>query len=74
MSDAISKLLPKSEELVTTYNLKDHTTVYVMSYDRFKGVYILYSYANGKIKKIGRGENPLNLEEKYSVAENIGCT
>ena len=33
--------------------------------------YYLYEVVDGKLKKLGRGKNPLELEEKYDINNKI---
>lgn len=67
----IEKALPKGESIAVRYVKNNGDLCFVMSTDYMRTSYTLYEYKDGKLKRVGKGANPLTLEERYSVSDAI---
>lgn len=61
---------PKGETRCVSYYNYSHELVFVLTYKPTSGMYYLYEVLeDGELNKIGKGNNPNQLEEKYNVME-----
>ena len=69
MSDPV---YPKGEHIWTGYyNTKQELLFIVTTKGETRDWYYLYEYEDGKLKKLGKARNPVELEEKYNVCERM---
>lgn len=63
---------PKGEMIWVRYcSSKGATGFLLTSKITSRDFYYLYEVVDGKLKKLGRGKNPLELEEKFDVDNKI---
>jgi hypothetical protein len=63
---------PKGEMIWVRYcSSKGATRFLLTSKITSRDFYYLYEVVDGKLKKLGRGKNPLELEEKFDVDNKI---
>ena len=78
----LTNLVPKGEEIWVTYYGKNELLFFLTgptgqssTLSAQKGEFALYAVTGGKkIKKLGSGGNPSELETKYKVAEAMNAS
>lgn len=58
------KTLPKNEKLCLTYKIENENQ-FVITFSMIKQIYTIYKVLNDGYEKLGTGNNPLKLEEKF---------
>lgn len=61
---AVMKTLPKNEKLCLTYKIENKNQ-FVITFNAIKQIYTIYKVLNDGYEKLGTGNNPLKLEEKF---------
>lgn len=62
---------PKGEIVwVSYYNMKGELR-FIMTSKQARDFYFLYEVIDGEFKKLGKGNNPTKLEEKFNLKENL---
>lgn len=63
--------LPKGEEICTRYYSLGGKPVFLMSVKALVGIFSLYEITDGAISRLGNGESPIELEEKFNVRKRM---
>lgn len=63
---------PKGETLYARYHDGGGIERFLLTADKLREYYILYKCDDGKLTKLGRGKDPLMLEAKFNVMQEIG--
>lgn len=66
-------MIPKAETTAVTYCDKNCTVVAIMTKKKNEDTYTLYEIG-GEAKRLGRGNNPLELEAKYNMDKRMGMS
>lgn len=66
-------MISKNETIVTTY-YKDGTAVGVTTKHNANNLYFFYEFVDNDFKKLGKGNSPSELEEKYDVNKRMGVS
>lgn len=64
MADNIVKKTPVSESIVVTYNCANGDT-YKITQHQTTRIFTIYKVVDGGLDRLGKGNNPTKLEEKY---------
>lgn len=64
-------MISKNEHIMTSFFRKDEL-VAVITANQLETVFFLYEYNDGEYRKLGKSENPLELERKYRIPERMG--
>jgi len=62
-----SILIPKNEQLWTTYRDEAGNVRFFVTSTALRDSYIMYQTEEGECKKLGRASSPTELENKYSI-------
>ena len=63
---------PKGETPYARYHDGGGIERFLLTADKLRDNYILYRCEGGKLTKLGRGKDPLALEKKYNVLQEVG--
>lgn len=69
----IQKQIPKGDWIAVRYHNNSGALMFITTCDFMHMSYTLFSVDDDKIKKLGKGSNPLELEKKYSVREKLSA-
>lgn len=64
-------MIPKNESVVVTYLNKSGIVIALLTKRKNEDTYALYEVGK-EVKRLGRGNNPLELEVKYSINKRMG--
>lgn len=63
---------PKGEVVCVTILDREQNIVFVITEKPLSDQHTLYEFSGGKLVRLGRGQSPLELEEKYHVKKRMG--
>lgn len=67
-------MIPKTERIVVTYwNIKEEK-IAVLTQKQMDGRFLLYEVSGKETNRMGKGNSPLALEEKYHIRKRMGIS
>lgn len=63
---------PRGETAYVRYHDMAGNERFLLTADKSREKYILYKCENGTLIRLGKGSDPLGLEEKFNVMREIG--
>ena len=67
-------MIPKTERIVVTYWNTEGEKVAVLTQKQMDGSFLLYEVSGREINRLGKGNSPLALEEKYHIRKRMGIS
>lgn len=61
----------KNEIAWVQYNDSEGNMVYLMTSSPLRDIYYLYKYDGRELKRIGKSKNPVELEQRFKVMQNL---
>lgn len=65
-------MIPKAESIVVTYWNTEGEKVAVLTQKQMDGSFLLYEVSGKETNRLGKGNSPLALEEKYHIRKRMG--
>ncbi len=65
-------MIPKTERVECTYLNDKNEVVAILTQKPMDGNFYLYEVSGKETKKLGKGINPIALEEKYHMKRRMG--
>ena len=65
-------MISKNEELVVSYSKRGGPIVGVMTTNQTGSLYFFYEFDGKDYKKLGKGQSPFELEEKFEIKKRMG--
>ena len=67
-------MIPRTERVVVTYFNTKEEAIAILTLKPTDGSFFLYEISGEDIKRLGKGVNPLVLEEKYHIRKRMGIS
>lgn len=64
-------VIPKNEKNMVAYHNERGQHLFELTKQMSTDNYVLYKVIGNKLQKLGKGKNPMELEEKFKVIEII---
>ena len=65
-------MISKNERVIVEYGNGKGQVVGVMTINQSGSLYFFYEFDGKDYKKLGKGQNPLELESKYNIKKRMG--
>lgn len=65
-------MISKGEHAMTSLRDKNGAEVGLITANQMETLFYLYEVADGNYKKLGKSDNPLELEARYKMDERMG--
>lgn len=65
-------MISKGEHTMTSLRNKNGAEVGIITANQMETLFYLYEVADGHYKKLGKSDNPLELEARYKMDERMG--
>lgn len=67
-------MIPKTERVAVTYFNNKEEVIAILTQKPTDGSFFLYEISGKDTKRLGKGANPLVLEEKYHIRKRMGIS
>ena len=63
---------PRGEDICVTHFSRDNIPLFLITSKPITGCFYIYEFSGGTLVKLGKGQSPLELEEKFKVRKRMG--